>query len=112
MKRKNANCTNTIRPEAITAFAYAEPQARYDWADLKTTARKDGSAYVLNGHKAVVRDARCTAGRRRSLRRRRLTERRSVVVTGASRGLGRATAAHLHRAGWTVLAAMRAMGAP
>ena len=29
------------------------------------------------------------------------------VVTGASRGLGRATAAHLHRAGWTVLAAMR-----
>lgn len=31
----------------------------------------------------------------------------SVVVTGASRGLGRATAAHLHRAGWTVLAAMR-----
>jgi NAD(P)-dependent dehydrogenase (short-subunit alcohol dehydrogenase family) len=32
---------------------------------------------------------------------------RSVVVTGASRGLGLATAAHLHRAGWTVLAAMR-----
>jgi len=32
---------------------------------------------------------------------------RSVVVTGASRGLGLATAAHLHRHGWTVLAAMR-----
>ena len=32
---------------------------------------------------------------------------RTVVVTGASRGLGRATAAHLHRAGWTVFAAMR-----
>lgn len=32
---------------------------------------------------------------------------RAVVVTGASRGLGRATAAHLHRQGWTVLAAMR-----
>lgn len=31
----------------------------------------------------------------------------SVVVTGASRGLGRATAAHLYRCGWTVLAAMR-----
>ena len=30
-----------------------------------------------------------------------------MVVTGASRGLGRATARHLHRAGWTVLAAMR-----
>jgi NAD(P)-dependent dehydrogenase (short-subunit alcohol dehydrogenase family) len=36
-----------------------------------------------------------------------MAEARSVVVTGASRGLGRATAAHLHRAGWTVLAAMR-----
>jgi NAD(P)-dependent dehydrogenase (short-subunit alcohol dehydrogenase family) len=36
-----------------------------------------------------------------------LTDAGSVVVTGASRGLGRATAAHLHRAGWTVVAAMR-----
>src|SRR5262249_17971764 len=32
---------------------------------------------------------------------------RSVVVTGASRGLGLAAAAHLHGAGWHVLAAMR-----
>lgn len=32
---------------------------------------------------------------------------RAVVVTGASRGLGRATAAHLYRQGWTVVAAMR-----
>lgn len=36
------------------AFAYAEPQGRYTWQDLKTTARKDGAGYVLNGHKAVV----------------------------------------------------------
>jgi alkylation response protein AidB-like acyl-CoA dehydrogenase len=36
------------------AFAYAEPQARYTWRDLKTTAKKEGSGYVLNGHKAVV----------------------------------------------------------
>lgn len=36
-----------------------------------------------------------------------MAERRTVVVTGASRGLGRATAAHLHGAGWTVVAAMR-----
>ena len=36
------------------AFAYAEPQARYTWQDLKTTAKKDGSGWVLNGHKAVV----------------------------------------------------------
>ena len=40
---------------AVTiAFAYAEPQARYTWQDIKTTAKKDGSGYVLNGHKAVV----------------------------------------------------------
>jgi alkylation response protein AidB-like acyl-CoA dehydrogenase len=36
------------------AFAYAEPQGRYTWRDLKTTARKEGAGYVLNGHKAVV----------------------------------------------------------
>jgi alkylation response protein AidB-like acyl-CoA dehydrogenase len=36
------------------AFAYAEPQARYTWRDLKTTAKKDGGGWVLNGHKAVV----------------------------------------------------------
>jgi len=43
-----------IGGELITAFAYAEPQGRYTWSDLKTTAKKDGSGYVLNGHKAVV----------------------------------------------------------
>ncbi len=35
------------------------------------------------------------------------TRSRSVVITGASRGLGLATATRLHRQGWTVLAAMR-----
>ena len=43
-----------IAGEAIFAFAYAEPQGRYNLADLKTTAAKDGAGYVLNGHKAVV----------------------------------------------------------
>jgi NAD(P)-dependent dehydrogenase (short-subunit alcohol dehydrogenase family) len=36
-----------------------------------------------------------------------VADTRTVVVTGASRGLGLATAAHLHRAGWTVVAAVR-----
>jgi NAD(P)-dependent dehydrogenase (short-subunit alcohol dehydrogenase family) len=36
-----------------------------------------------------------------------VADRRTVVVTGASRGLGQATAAHLHRSGWTVVAAVR-----
>jgi len=43
-----------IAGEAVFAFAYAEPQGRYNLADLTTTAKKDGGAYVLNGHKAVV----------------------------------------------------------
>ena len=43
-----------IAGDVVTAFAYAEPQGRYNWADLKTTAKKDGSGYLLNGHKAVV----------------------------------------------------------
>jgi NAD(P)-dependent dehydrogenase (short-subunit alcohol dehydrogenase family) len=36
-----------------------------------------------------------------------MADPRSVVVTGASRGLGLASAAHLYRRGWHVVAAMR-----
>jgi alkylation response protein AidB-like acyl-CoA dehydrogenase len=43
-----------VAGEAILAFAAAEPQGRYNWADLATTARKDGGGWVLNGQKAVV----------------------------------------------------------
>ena len=43
-----------IGGDAIIAFAYAEPQGRYELQNLRTTARKDGSGWVLNGHKAVV----------------------------------------------------------
>ena len=43
-----------IAGDTTIAFAYAEPQARYTWQDLKTTAKKDGAGYVLNGQKAVV----------------------------------------------------------
>ncbi len=43
-----------IAGDVIIAFAYAEPQGRYNLANLTTTARKVGSSYILNGHKAVV----------------------------------------------------------
>ncbi|WP_420561330.1 acyl-CoA dehydrogenase family protein [Tepidicaulis sp.] len=43
-----------IGGENIWAFAYAEPQGRYNLADLKTTAKKDGDDFVLNGYKCVV----------------------------------------------------------
>lgn len=43
-----------VSGERVFAFAYAEPRGRYDLADLETTAKKDGSGWTLNGHKAVV----------------------------------------------------------
>jgi pimeloyl-CoA dehydrogenase small subunit len=36
------------------ALAYAEPQGRFNLADLNTTATQDGSGFVLDGYKAVV----------------------------------------------------------
>jgi NAD(P)-dependent dehydrogenase (short-subunit alcohol dehydrogenase family) len=41
----------------------------------------------------------------------KMAEPRSVVITGASRGLGFASAAHLYRQGWRVVAAMRSVDA-
>ncbi len=43
--------------ENVFAFAYAEPQGRYNLADLVTTAAKSGNGYTLNGYKAVVSGA-------------------------------------------------------
>ena len=43
-----------IAGNATIAFAYAEPQGRFDLANLRTTAKADGAGYVLNGHKGVV----------------------------------------------------------
>jgi alkylation response protein AidB-like acyl-CoA dehydrogenase len=36
------------------ALAYAEPQARFNLADVTTTATPEGDGFVLNGYKAVV----------------------------------------------------------
>lgn len=36
------------------AFGHVERHSRYDLADVSTTARKDGSGYVLDGAKSVV----------------------------------------------------------
>jgi pimeloyl-CoA dehydrogenase small subunit len=38
----------------LLAFAHGEPQARYDLANVKTTARPDGKGWVLDGAKSVV----------------------------------------------------------
>jgi len=38
----------------MMAFAHAEPQSRYDLADVATTARKEGGNFVLDGAKTLV----------------------------------------------------------
>ncbi len=40
--------------DLLLAFAHTERQARYDLADIVTTARRDGSSYVLDGAKTLV----------------------------------------------------------
>ena len=52
--QKEEHIGGIVDGSRIYAFAYAEPRGRYDYADLETTAKKDGEGYVLNGHKAVV----------------------------------------------------------
>lgn len=52
--QKDEHIGSIVDGSRVYAFAYAEPHGRYDYADLETTAKKDGSGYVLNGHKAVV----------------------------------------------------------
>jgi len=49
-----AHIPGIVGGETVWAFAYAEPQGRYNLADLVTTAKKDGAGYVINGYKAVV----------------------------------------------------------
>ena len=43
-----------IAGELQAALAYAEPQSRYDIANIRTTAVADGDGWVLNGNKGVV----------------------------------------------------------
>ena len=43
-----------IAGELQAALAYAEPQSRYDIADIRTTASADGDNWMLSGSKSVV----------------------------------------------------------
>lgn len=49
-----AHIPGIVAGENVWAVAYAEPQGRYNLADLVTTAKADGDGFVLNGYKAVV----------------------------------------------------------
>ena len=52
--QKNKYLAGIIDGSTQAALAYAEPQGRFNLADLTTTASKEGDTYVLNGYKAVV----------------------------------------------------------
>ena len=55
--QQEAHIPGIIGGETVWAFPYAEPQGRYNLADLVTTAVKSGNGYTLNGYKAVVSGA-------------------------------------------------------
>ncbi len=52
--QKNTYLPGLIGGENVWSLAYAEPQSRFNLADVLTSAKKDGDGYVLNGAKAVV----------------------------------------------------------
>ena len=52
--QKESYIPGIISGEDIWAFAYAEPQGRYNLNDLSTTASLEGDNYVINGYKSVV----------------------------------------------------------
>jgi alkylation response protein AidB-like acyl-CoA dehydrogenase len=47
-------CRAIVYGDAIVAIAYAEPQSRYELFNIRTTARRQGSHWILRGHKALV----------------------------------------------------------
>jgi len=48
-----------VNGNLLLAFAHAERQSRYDLADVASTARKDGSNYVLDGAKTLIVHGDC-----------------------------------------------------
>ncbi len=52
--QKEAILPSLIEGKTQLALAYFEKQARYNLADVATTAKKDGSGYVISGQKGVV----------------------------------------------------------
>jgi acyl-CoA dehydrogenase len=49
--------SRAVEGKAIAAFALTEPEAGSDVAAIKTTARRDGDAYVIDGTKRFISNA-------------------------------------------------------
>jgi hypothetical protein len=52
--QKSAFIPDIVSGKAIWALGWSEKGSRYDFANVATTARREGGGYVLNGEKAVV----------------------------------------------------------
>jgi alkylation response protein AidB-like acyl-CoA dehydrogenase len=52
--QRQEHLPSLISGDEIWAFAYAEPQGRFNLADIKVSASKNGDDYTLNGDKCVV----------------------------------------------------------
>ena len=52
--QRQEHLPSLISGDEIWAFAYAEPQGRFNLADIKVSASKNGDDYTLNGEKCVV----------------------------------------------------------
>jgi alkylation response protein AidB-like acyl-CoA dehydrogenase len=52
--QKDAFIPDIVSGKSIWALGWSEKGARYDVADVTTSARREGSGYVLNGEKAAV----------------------------------------------------------
>jgi len=55
--QKKRYLPNVAAGKSIAAFALSEPEAGSDVGAIKTTARKDGDAYLLNGTKTWISNA-------------------------------------------------------
>jgi acyl-CoA dehydrogenase len=49
--------SRSLKGKAIAAFALTEPEAGSDVASIKTTARRDGDAYIIDGNKRFISNA-------------------------------------------------------
>lgn len=52
--QKSRWLTPLIEGNLQTALAFAEPQGRFNIADIKTTAQRDGKGFILSGNKTCV----------------------------------------------------------
>lgn len=56
-ERRERLVAELIGGELQLAFAWAEPESRYELADVQVQAERDGEHYVIRGRKAVVLNA-------------------------------------------------------